>query len=308
MDLDAAADRLYGLPPGEFTAERDRLAREVRGADRRLADQIHELRRPNLAAWAVNLFARRQRNELDALLELGAQLRAAQDSLDAGELRALSRQRRDVVSAVLGEIRRLARDEGQPLSDQVVAEVGQTLDAALADAGAADDVRRGRLTGPLVHVGFGAEPGSGGTARADRRDAGAPAPSRRPAGRPDRAPAHDGAAAQERAAAEAAARLRDAEQARREAEEDLARRRDELEAARAAAEQARDEEERDRHEVESLESRLDAARDAAVAAGRARRGAEATLRHAEQRAEAAAGHLEQAAQALERARRHGGGS
>ena len=56
-----AAQDLYALAPGDFTGERDRLVREARDAgDRELAATLKGLRRPVLAAWAVNLLVREE--------------------------------------------------------------------------------------------------------------------------------------------------------------------------------------------------------------------------------------------------------
>ena len=61
MDLDAAVDELYGLAPEEFLARRTALAATAkRAGDVGLARQITALRKPTVAAWAVNLLARRR--------------------------------------------------------------------------------------------------------------------------------------------------------------------------------------------------------------------------------------------------------
>ena len=58
-DLDAALDRLYGLPAEDFTAARDALAKELRGAKRRdEADAVKQRRRPTAPAAAINQLAR----------------------------------------------------------------------------------------------------------------------------------------------------------------------------------------------------------------------------------------------------------
>src|SRR4051794_41906203 len=54
------ADDLYGRPLGEFTAARDALAKRLRGEKRREdADFVKGLRRPSVAAGAINLAVRR---------------------------------------------------------------------------------------------------------------------------------------------------------------------------------------------------------------------------------------------------------
>src|SRR6058998_3424105 len=85
-NLEDELDRLYALELGEFTAERDQLARELRsGGEREHADQVKSLRKPSLAAWTINQLARRERRDVDLLLDAGHRLREAQQRLLAGE-------------------------------------------------------------------------------------------------------------------------------------------------------------------------------------------------------------------------------
>lgn len=155
MDLTQVSAELYELDPADFTAERDRRAAEARGqGDRDTARSIKALRRPSAAAWAVNLLARHQPDQLARLIDLGAQLRDAQAQLDGDELRGLIRQRQQVVAAVGAETRRLAAERGRPISDVAERQVDETLDAALADADAAAAVTTSRLVRALQHHGM----------------------------------------------------------------------------------------------------------------------------------------------------------
>src|ERR671928_57650 len=53
MAADDVADRLYGLPLEEFTAERDKAARELRReGSKEEADRVKKLKKPSAAAWA----------------------------------------------------------------------------------------------------------------------------------------------------------------------------------------------------------------------------------------------------------------
>ncbi|MGH3666099.1 MAG: hypothetical protein ACRDU8_08450 [Egibacteraceae bacterium] len=73
------ADALFDLPPGAFTAARDELVRRLRAeGDRQAAEQVRVLRRPTVAAWAVNQVARRAPERLRELLEAGDVVRRAQ--------------------------------------------------------------------------------------------------------------------------------------------------------------------------------------------------------------------------------------
>ncbi|MFI9596825.1 hypothetical protein [Nonomuraea sp. NPDC052265] len=214
MDLDEVAGRLYAVPPAEFTAAR---AAEVRAAkeagDVRLSRDIAKLRKPTVSAWAVNRLAREHPGELAELLGVGERLRAAWQAQDAEALGELTQRRGEVTAKVA----RLARQAGG-LSAAAASEVDQTLDAAVVDAGAADQVRAGRLAKPLSYSGFAPAP-----VTAPR-----PAPRTAPRGRK---PSGKDAAAEERARAETEAREAREAKETREAKEARAREREEAEAA-----------------------------------------------------------------------------
>jgi hypothetical protein len=153
VDADAVADELYGLTPAEFTAARDQRVREARAeGDAEAAKQISALRKPATAAWLANLLVRADRDEADGLLQLGAELRGAQQRLDGEEMRRLSSQRQKVISAL---VRRAVRLAGQPIGQTPARQLEDTLRAVLADPDAADAFAAGRLTAPLQHSGLG---------------------------------------------------------------------------------------------------------------------------------------------------------
>ncbi|MFI9556596.1 hypothetical protein [Nonomuraea endophytica] len=171
MDLDEVADRLYGLPPADFTAARTAEAAAAKESGQvRLAREIAGLRKPTVSAGAVNR-ARREHPELLAeLLSVGEDLRAAWAEGDADALAELTRRRGEVT----GKLARLLRQGG--LSGAAAMEVDQTLDAAVVDEEAAGLVRLGRLVKPLSYSGFGgpsglpaAGPGLGRTSVRPRR-------------------------------------------------------------------------------------------------------------------------------------------
>jgi hypothetical protein len=158
VDLDEVAGRLYALPPSEFTAARTAEAAAAKQAgDAALARRIAGLRRPTVSAWVVNRFAREHSDELDELLSVGRELRAAWRTRDAEALAELTRRRGEVT----GRLARLIR-QGGDVSAAAAAEADRTLDAAVVDAGAAEEVRRGRLVKPLNYSGFAPAPAAGG--------------------------------------------------------------------------------------------------------------------------------------------------
>lgn len=252
MDFDTAADRLYGVPPAEFTATRKRLAGELPREDAR---RLTALRRPTVSAWAVNHLVRD--GGVRPLLDLGERMREAWSS--GGDLGALERERGTLVDGLVRRARELAGEADRPLNEAQSREVEDTLQAALADPSAAEAVRAGRLEHPLSHAGFGPL-GALAPSMTRRREQTAPKGGREkraaPKGeRAKRAPRERA----ERAAPEENARIRArrlAEEARaaaeraEEAEGSLAQWRSERDAAREAVEAA------DRH-LEELGRRLE---------------------------------------------------
>jgi hypothetical protein len=249
--VDAVADELYGLPPEEFTAARNVRAKEATGT---AAAQIKALRKPAVAAWAVNLLVRD--GQLAQAVELSAALRDAQDDLDAKELTQLGRQRRQLVASLARRAGDLARDNGTELSPSVRDAVSNTINAAVMDAAAAAAVLTGRLVKPLD---------AGGLEGMDVSDlVGGSAPDGTPPA--PRASRDDLAERRKRKAAEEAARA--AEAAASAAQRDLQR----VEARQEKAQQDAD----SLHlRVEELRAELDrASKDAAEADADAERLAE----------------------------------
>jgi hypothetical protein len=156
VDLDAIAQKLYGLSPDAFTSSRSAEVRAARSAgDRELAAAVAQLRRPTVGAWLANQLARERKDQLEALLDLGTSMRRAQELGDGPELRLLSRQRRQMVAGLVSEATRLARRRDQPLSENSRRELENTLEAGVATVDAADALRSGRLNVGLTYSGFG---------------------------------------------------------------------------------------------------------------------------------------------------------
>ncbi len=151
-ELLAIADELYGLTLPEFTPARDARAKELKGTP--LAAPVKALKKPSTAAWVVNLLVRRETEQVEQILTVGEALRAAQESMSADELRALTRQRRQLTAAVTTQARRTARDAGIKVTDAVADQVEGTLTAAMVDEQCALAVRSGLLIAALATTGL----------------------------------------------------------------------------------------------------------------------------------------------------------
>ncbi|MGA5301559.1 hypothetical protein ACPCHT_16640 [Nucisporomicrobium flavum] len=153
--------RLYEAPPDNFVAGRAQAVADARRAgDKDLAKRLAALRKPTVAAWLVNLLALRRPDLIEDLVELATALRQAQRSLKGDELRELSTQRRQVVSALVRAAQQLAVEDDPGLrgAKLPMAEVEATLTAALAEPEIAEQVRSGRLVKAATYAGFGEVP------------------------------------------------------------------------------------------------------------------------------------------------------
>jgi hypothetical protein len=266
MDVDG----LYGLPLERFVAERTALARELRAAGHRdEAGAVAALRKPSVAARAVNQLAREHRRPLDKLFAAGDALSAAQSDVLAGRsgghaLAEAAERERAAVSALVDAARGVLTAEGLTASASVLERVGETLHAAALDATAREPVDRGRLEREMRHVGLGIGAGGdvGALARPGKRQPSEAAPKSDT--RAHAAAARRRAQAIERAQAAADKARRDSERAakavagaerkRARAADALARADEALGAAgkeARAADQARREAERELRRLES---------------------------------------------------------
>ena len=149
--VDEAADELYRLAPADFTKARDELARRLRKEGRRPeADAVKKLRRPTVAAWALNQLARRRPDDVRRLLDIGARLRAAQESLltGSGERSALqhaAREERDLIAELTRDATAVAGEAGTAGTASLDEKIRATLHAAVLDEETAAGLAAGRL-------------------------------------------------------------------------------------------------------------------------------------------------------------------
>jgi hypothetical protein len=228
-------DRLYGLPLAEFTLARDQAARELREAGQREdAARVKALRKPTVAAAAVNRLVREHRGEVERFLSAAAALRDSQFS-GRGDLAAARKKEREA----LGRLTALGGEA-----------VRQSLLAAAVDDDAARQLLEARLDRELEPRGFGTLSAYAPPAAPKPSEAAdAAAPRARPATPGDKPvakkPDDDAQAAAAQRTAAARAKLRDAKTAlaAAETEERRARRhwdqtQRELEKAQAAVDKA----------------------------------------------------------------------
>jgi hypothetical protein len=285
------------MVPEEFTSARDALAKEAKAAgDAALAKRIKALRKPTVVAWAVNRTARARGQELGRLLDLGRRLRDAWRTQDADALADAGRERTPLIARLVRSVREEAEAAGHPLGSTADLEIEQTLDAAVVDEDAAEQVRLGRLTRPLSYSGFTPAPVV--------RPAPGPAARERPApeAERDKAEGERHKAERERHKAERERRIRELEDALAEAEQavrEAERGRADWETERAEAVR---EHERRAAKVETLTARLTKAKDKLNAAEHRLEVARREETNAERAARSARVRAEEARAALDEAR------
>jgi hypothetical protein len=281
------AEELYALAPADFTGTRNQWAKQTKAdGDAELAGRVGELRKPSVSAWVVNMLMRHQGEQMAQVLDLGASLRQAQADLDGDALRELTRQRRQLTTAVTHQGRTLAGELGQKVTEAVADQVQSTLHAAMVDEHAASAVRSGMLVAALAATGVDeadvvdavAVPSAiGMTARPRAKPSAARTPR---ADRPDRAglsvvpepePAPDeerlAREAEHRAAQEAAQRALDqAVAAADEAQRRLRKAQKRVKKVQARTLQAADELDQARRRVAELEHELEGLDDEATSA------------------------------------------
>jgi len=162
VTLDDRISELYRLPLDEFTAARDRLSKELRaGGDKDGAARVKALKKPNVAAWALNQLANRHPDDLDRLFEATADVRDAQRKVMSGrkaDLRAATDQRNAVVSKLTKLAQDVLEEGGHAAAGQTMSAIGDSLVAVASDEEGAEALRSGTLTrefkpGAVVDVG-----------------------------------------------------------------------------------------------------------------------------------------------------------
>jgi hypothetical protein len=235
---------LYRSAPEGFITARDSLAKRLRD-DGRDADaaEVKKLRRPTVAAWALDRLADLAPDEIVALIDAGTELARAQRATLSGRepqaLREATARRRDLVAELSQTAADALRDAGRS-PDPHLEDIRGTLDAASVDEEIGQRLRTGtieRTSRPSA--GFGDIAGLQLVSRRDDApDATTTSKARRGAG--------STAASDAERASELEAEIRR-----------LRRDRDAAKRKSAAAEEARA---RMAEQVASMTSRLDAAR------------------------------------------------
>ena len=147
---------LYGLPLDEFTTEREQLVKRLKAdGERDQAASASKLRKPTVAAWAVNQLVRTQSKEIKALFRAGDAAAKAQTKGQADALRKAGGEMREQLVTLIGRAEGLLDSGGHPPSATVLERVSETLRAAAIDSESREQVQDGCLTRELRYTGLG---------------------------------------------------------------------------------------------------------------------------------------------------------
>ena len=183
-DIGSRVDELYRGDPDLFTASRNELAAALKaeGGDDE-AREVRSLRKPTVAAWAVNRLVHEAAADVDALLAAGERLRTAQlgvlSGASADAFREATASRRSLINTLVERAVATLGAAGRS-SAGAIDDIRKTLEASSVSEEAAALVREARLAQSLVPPsGFGETPPGlklvkprGGSARSDGSTAG----------------------------------------------------------------------------------------------------------------------------------------
>lgn len=228
--LDTEIQSLYGLPFGEFTAARNKLAKELKKqGDKDAAEEVSSLPKPTVSAWAVNHLFTTHSEDMEELLASGNRARKALRSIlsggDPGALRDAIQEARDLANKLRDRAVEAVTEETRKPGPAVVERIATNLQSIAFSPAAEPVLQRGWMDVDLPPVGF--EVLAGLQLAALPKKAVKPAPAKKAA--PPPAPTRD---------REAERKEKEEARAREREEKDQTRQREKLARAQAEREEA----------------------------------------------------------------------
>jgi hypothetical protein len=130
-ELSEHAAALYRGELSEFTAERNRLATELKkGGDKSLAAAVKALAKPSVSAWAVDQLYWRERPRFDAFVAAAAALRdTLREGAGPSERHVASREHREAHGELLSRAQSILTESGHGVAPALLRRIGTTLEA-----------------------------------------------------------------------------------------------------------------------------------------------------------------------------------
>jgi hypothetical protein len=142
-------DELADIPPEEFVAARDELAKRLKSEDKaEQAAEVRKLRKPTVSKWVTEQVRRHHPDDVDALRAASSEVANAQEAAvtrgDRDALRDATAKRRDAVEAVVRAVDQVLAGSGRPgqYRDDVVSAIESDVTAEIASGtfGLRDDL------------------------------------------------------------------------------------------------------------------------------------------------------------------------
>lgn len=150
------ASDLYGLALDEFTPARDALVKQLKAdGEKDEAARVAKLRKPSIAAWAVNQLVRTQSKGVEDLFAAGDGVAEAQAKGQADKLRRATAEQREELTRLVTRAEGLLDSEGRAPGQNVLERIAETLRAAALDPDCRAQVQDGCLTRELQFSGLG---------------------------------------------------------------------------------------------------------------------------------------------------------
>jgi hypothetical protein len=150
MADDPEVDSLLTVPPDEFVAARNALAKSLRVAGRKDdAAAVAALRRPTVVDWALNCVASTSSKIVESAAGAAQRLRQAQEAVlregggGASDLREAMGEVRASAAELRGAAERVLRDAGRPSSD--LGALSTRVNEVMVSDALLEQLRRGRL-------------------------------------------------------------------------------------------------------------------------------------------------------------------
>jgi hypothetical protein len=143
-------ERLYALPLEEFTSERDELAKRLRkDGDADAAAAVKALKKPSVAAWAVNQVRRDCPEDVRRLLEVTEELHRVHAKLSSAgareRLEEAADMQRELIRSLVRCASQLLEAGGRAASDDTLGKIADTFRAAAVDEELRKQVSDGRV-------------------------------------------------------------------------------------------------------------------------------------------------------------------
>lgn len=158
MELPEDAEILFETAPEEFTAERNRIAAQLRRqGDEAGAGTVKSLKRPSVPAYGLNLVARRDPELIGELLDAGERVRTAASRPDMDRAKA-DRQR--AIAGICSAAVSLMTGQGRTVTSPMRERMTESLLAVATDDETRERLRTGTLLKEAVAGGLGGPVGT----------------------------------------------------------------------------------------------------------------------------------------------------